>query len=53
LAGNKYSSLGNISTGDIILVGRGNNAIGVFQIQAIHDEEGFENDRYELTFKKK
>ncbi len=53
LAGNKYSSLGNINIGDIILVGKDNNAIGVFQIQAIYDEEGYENDRYELTFKKK
>ena len=53
LAGIKYSSLGNLTTGDIILVGRDNNAIGVFQIQAIYDEEGYENDRYELTFKKK
>ena len=53
LAGNKYSSLGNLNIGDIILVGRDNNAIGVFQIHAIYDEEGYENDRYELTFKKK
>ncbi len=52
LAGNKYSSVNNLSVGDIILVGRGNDAIGVFQIQNIYDEEGFENDRYELTFKK-
>ena len=53
LAGNKYSSLSNLNIGDIILVGRDNNAIGVFQIHAIYDEEGYENDRYELTFKKK
>ena len=52
LAGNKFSSIGNLTLGDIILVGRGNDAIGVFQIQNIYDEEGFENDRYELTFKK-
>lgn len=52
LAGNKYSSVGNLTTGDIILVGRENTAIGVFQIQAIYDEEGIENDRYILTFKK-
>ena len=53
LAGNKFSSVSNLNTGDIILVGRGNEAIGVFQIQNIYDEEGYENDRYELTFKKK
>ena len=53
LAGNKYSSIGNLNIGDIILVGRNNNAIGAFQIHAIYDEEGYENDRYELTFKKK
>ena len=53
LAGNKYSSISDLKTGDIILVGRLNEAIGVFQIQNIYDEEGFENDRYELTFKKK
>ena len=53
LAGNKYSSISNLQLGDIILVGRNNTAIGVFQIQAIYDEEGVENDRYELTFKKK
>ncbi len=53
LAGNKYTSVSDLSVGDIILVGRDNNAIGVFQIQAIYDEEGCENDRYELTFKKK
>lgn len=53
LAGNKYSSISNLQYGDIILVGQGNTAIGVFQIQSIYDEEGVENDRYELTFKKK
>lgn len=53
LAGNKYSSISNLQYGDIVLVGRGNSAIGVFQIQSIYDEEGVENDRYELTFKKK
>ncbi len=53
LAGNKYSSVSNLNIGDIILVGRDNTAIGVFQIQNIIDEDGFENDRYELTFKKK
>lgn len=53
LAGNKYSSINNLAIGDIILVGRDNDAIGVFQIQNIYDEEGIENDRYELTFKKK
>ncbi len=52
LAGNKYSSVNNLSVGDVILVGRGNDAIGVFQIQNIYDEEGFENDRYELTLKR-
>ena len=53
LAGVKYSSIGDLNTGDIILVGKENTAIGVFQIQTIHDVEGYENDRYELTFKKK
>ena len=52
LAGNKYTSVSNLEYGDIILVGRGNTAIGVFQIQAIYDEEGNENDYYILTFKK-
>lgn len=53
LAGNKYTSVSNLQYGDIILVGRNNTAIGVFLIQSIYDEDGFENDRYELTFKKK
>lgn len=53
LAGNQYPSVNNLSIGDIILVGRDNEAIGVFQIQNILDEDGYENDRYELTFKKK
>lgn len=53
LAGNKFSSISNLTNGDIVLVGRDNTAIGVFQIQAIYDEEGVENDRYELTFKKR
>ena len=52
LAGNKYSSISDLKTGDVILVGRQDKAIGVFQIQNIYDEEGIENDRYELTFKK-
>lgn len=53
LAGNKYASINELKAGDVILVGRNNKAIGVFQIQNVYDEEGFENDRYELTFKKR
>ncbi|MBO6025672.1 MAG: hypothetical protein J6P73_00305 [Bacteroidales bacterium] len=52
-AGTKYASVANLCIGDIILVGKEENAIGVFQIQAIYDEDGLDNDRYEVTFKKK
>lgn len=52
-AGTKYSSVANLRNGDIILVGKGETAIGVFQIHAIYDEDGVDNDRYEVTFKKK
>lgn len=53
LAGTAYTSISDLHVGDIILVGRNNEAVGVFLIQQIYDEEGFENDRYVLTFKKK
>ena len=53
LAGNGYSSITNLQVGDIILVGRGIDAIGVFLVQQIYDEEGIDNDRYVLSFKKK
>jgi hypothetical protein len=53
LAGNAYTSVNNLQVGDIILVGRYDEAIGVFLIQQIFDEEGFDNDRYVLSFKKK
>lgn len=52
-AGNAYTSVSDLQVGDIILVGRDNNAIGVFLIQQIYDEAGVENDRYLLSFKKK
>lgn len=53
MAGQKKTSVDNIMVGDIILVGRDDEAIGVFQIQDLHDEEGYENDRYDVSFKKK
>lgn len=53
VAGNSYSSVNNLNVGDIILVGRLDRAIGVFMIHQIYDEEGVDNDRYVLTFKKK
>ena len=53
VAGNAYTSINHLDVGDIILVGRYDEAIGVFQIQQIYDEDGVENDRYLLSFKKK
>lgn len=52
-AGAKYTSIPNLQTGDIILVGRGANEIGAIQITAIYDDEGTVSDRYIFNFKKK
>jgi hypothetical protein len=48
----KYTSIKNLTNGDIILIGRNNKALGVIQLIAIYDEENTENDRYIFNFKK-
>ena len=51
-AGAKYTSVDNLQIGDIIIVGRNDEALGVIQITDIHDEEGCAYDRYIFNFKK-
>lgn len=51
------ASIGNpringLKNDDIILVGRGNQAVGAIKIIQVFDEEGSENDRYLINIKK-
>lgn len=51
------SSIGNprikdLKNDDIILVGRGNRAIGAIKIIQVFDEQGSENDRYLINIKR-
>jgi hypothetical protein len=48
----KYTSIKNLTNGDIILIGDNNKALGVIQLTAIYDEENTANDRYVFNFKK-
>ena len=51
-ASSKFSSINNISIGDIILVGRENTSFGVIQITGVYDEDDPNNDRYHFNIKK-
>lgn len=48
----KYTSIKNLTNGDIILIGNNNKSLGVIQLIAIYDEEGTANDRYVFNLKK-
>ncbi len=44
--------ISQIERDDIILVGRGNKAIGAIKVVQLYDEPGLENDRYLINIKK-
>lgn len=44
--------ISRIEKDDIILVGRGNRALGAIKVVQIYDEDGSENDRYLINIKK-
>lgn len=44
--------ISRIERDDIILVGRGNKAVGVIKVVQFYDEPGVENDRYLINIKK-
>ncbi|MDR1459966.1 MAG: hypothetical protein LBI60_07105 [Bacteroidales bacterium] len=48
----KYTSIKNLTNGDVILLGKENTAVGVIQVIAIYDDDGSANDRYVFNFKK-
>jgi hypothetical protein len=48
----KYTSIKNLTNGDIILIGRGQTALGVIQLIDVYDELDTANDRYVFNFKK-
>jgi hypothetical protein len=48
----RYTSIKNLTNGDIILIGNNNKALGVIQLTAIYDDEDTANDRYVFDFKK-
>jgi hypothetical protein len=51
-SGIKLSSVNNLKDSDIILVGRGNTAIGAIQILTVTDLAGSANDKYVFSIKK-
>jgi hypothetical protein len=48
----KYTSIKNLTNGDIILIGNNDKAVGVIQLTVIYDEEDTANDRYVFNLKK-
>lgn len=51
-SGIKLSSVNNLKDSDIIIVGKGKDAIGAIQIIAVTDAVGKENDKYVFSVKK-
>jgi hypothetical protein len=47
----RYTSLKDISEGDVVLFGRGEDALGVLQLLMVADEAGTANDRYVFNLK--
>ena len=52
-ASRHYTSLKNIAEGDVILFGRGDEALGVLRLLMVADEAGTANDRYVFNMKLK
>ena len=48
-----YTSLKDIAEGDVVLFGRGDDALGVLQMIMVYDEAGSTNDRYVFNLKLK
>ncbi len=46
-----YNYVGNLETGDIILVGRGSEAVGVIKVAGIYDNAGSDEDRISFNIK--
>lgn len=51
-SGIKHSSINSLKDSDILIVGRGNKAIGAVQLLLVTDTEGNENDKYVFNVKK-
>jgi hypothetical protein len=47
----KKTTIDNLETNDIILIGQTDKAVGVIKIIAIYDDEGYGNDRYVFNLK--
>lgn len=51
-SGIKLSTVNNLKDSDIVLVGRGDKAIGAIQVLTVTDLAGHENDKYVFSIKK-
>jgi hypothetical protein len=51
-SGIKLSMVNNIKDSDIIIVGKGNKAIGAIQVLTVTDAAGHESDKYVFSIKK-
>ena len=47
----RSSTIKNLKSDDILLLGSGNKAVGVLKLMAVYDEAGTDNDRYVFSLK--